>query len=216
MKSILIAFLAFVMTTSAMATDFGFGKTSSPKSFSPSHSTGMYTVDEGNMVFSLGYGAPNLSKSLFSIYESYTDFTMKSMGPLHLKFEYFLSDRFGVGLVANYVSNNVSYKYDDGTGTIYTDSYDYSSLAFNVRFNWHFYNQNGFDFYAGSGVGYKITNRVYTSDNPLSTDDLSIPGFPLGFEVTAGGRYFITDMIGVYAEVGAAKSVIQGGIVVKL
>lgn len=216
MKSILIAFLAFVMTTSAMATDFGFGKTSSPKSFSPSHSTGMYTVDEGNMVLSLGYGAPNLSKSLFSIYESYTDFTMKSMGPLHLKFEYFLSDRFGVGLVANYVSSYVSWIYDDGMGGKWNESYDYSSLAFNVRFNWHFYNQNGFDFYAGSGVGYKITNYKFKSDDPLGTGSLSLGGFPLGFEVTAGGRYFITDMIGVYAEVGAAKSVIQGGVVVKL
>jgi len=216
MKRILIAIVAIAMTTSVMASDFGFGKTSSPKSFSPSFSTGMYTVDDGNMVISFGYGAPNISKSIYSIYSGYDDFKIKGMGPLHAKFEYFLSDRFGVGVVANYVSTSANWKFNDGTNT-YNESYDYSSLAFNIRFNWHFYNEDGFDFYAGSGIGYKISNYKLVSDDPLGTHTAASGGiFPLGFEVTAGGRYFITDMFGIYAEVGLAKSIIQGGLCIKL
>jgi len=38
---------------------------------------------------------------------------------------------------------------------------------------------------------------------------------PFGFEFTLGARYFFSNNIGVYAEVGAAKSVMQGGLVAK-
>jgi hypothetical protein len=38
---------------------------------------------------------------------------------------------------------------------------------------------------------------------------------PFGMELTFGFRYFFAPNFGLYAEVGAAKSVAQGGISVK-
>jgi hypothetical protein len=34
-------------------------------------------------------------------------------------------------------------------------------------------------------------------------------------ELTIGARYFFTENIGLYAELGAAKTVVQGGLAVK-
>ena len=215
MKSILITIIAIAMTSTVMASDFGFGKKANPNSLSPMHTSGSYAVDEGNMIFSLGYGSPNLSLSLVRGLAP-LGVQAKGAGPLHFKFEYMLSDRFGVGLVVNQVASSASWT-NDSLGTTYDYSAKYSSIAFNIRFNWHYFNTDKIDLYAGGGIGYKKNNWSFGGNDQTWINNHSFSQLlPLGLEVTAGIRYFFTDFIGAYVEVGAAKSIIQGGIVIKL
>ena len=48
------------------------------------------------------------------------------------------------------------------------------------------------------------------------TPSIKLPNLSkIGFETTIGMRYFLTENIGVYAEFGPAKSLIQGGLSVR-
>lgn len=176
--------------------------------------------DMGNKVFSVGYGFPNLNKSLFKSYEDYADFKVTGYGPLHLKFEYGISERVGIGLSINHVSSAVSYKDSSLNSMGNMQTYDYkmkwNSTKFNARVNYHFSNSDVFDAYVGVGFGYGFSGAKWTTNDP-DADNLSFKSvLPIGFETTLGGRYYFSDQLGAYAEVGLAKSVVQFGLVLKL
>lgn len=211
MKKILIAVLAIFLIGSIQASDFGFGKGKSPNSMNKSQKTTMYTVDQGNMIVSIGYGAPNWSKLLFSSTGTYKILNGSGVGPIHGKFEYMVSDRFGVGLSVNHVGMSMNYDVDDGFGTVYNYKLSYNSTAFNIRFNWHFFNQDGFDMYAGAGVGYKVSKYAWDTTDPNGGNLDYGSLVPIAMEVSVGMRYFFTENIGIYAEFGLTKSLIQGG-----
>ena len=42
--------------------------------------------ETGNNIVSAGYGAPNLNKALFKIYEDENEYSLKGYGPIHLKY----------------------------------------------------------------------------------------------------------------------------------
>ena len=75
--------------------------------------------------------------------------------------------------------------------------------------------QNNYDFSITGPifVGYRSGTWKFESTDPNGTNDLNISNsFPLGFETTIGARYYFTDNIGLYAETGLAKAVIQAGL----
>ena len=72
------------------------------------------------------------------------------------------------------------------------------------------------DPYWGIGAGYKTGKWTFDSNDPDFGKTAFKTPIPFGFETTVGLRYYFTDMIGFYAELGIAKSVIQGGIAIKL
>ncbi len=180
---------------------------------SPKKTAGGSDFDQGNIIFSFGYGAPNFPKNLtYFTSAAYNVISTKSLGPIHAKFEYAMSNRFGVGISINYVSAGLKTNYDS-LGSTYEAGFDYSSLAFNIRFNWHFYTENSLDLYTGGGLGYRAQNlTVYDANNSTKVPVL----LPLGLEFSVGARYFFTDFLGAYVEIGATKSIIQGGLVVRL
>ena len=214
MKKILLTSMVLFLAISLSANGFGFGKKNTPTP-DKAQKTSMYTVGEGDFIVSLGYGAPNWSKMIFSVSTGVIDLKDSYLGPLHLKGEYMVGDFFGIGLVVNHVSTNLEYKLNDGFGGQYNYKIDYASTAFNVRFNWHFYNQQNFDIYAGGGVGYRVGNTKIEASDPTYDTEMSFGNFPLGLEFSGGIRYYVTDMIGFYMEVGATKSIVQGGVTLK-
>lgn len=215
MRQFLITILALALSTSIMASDFSFGKTSHSKSWAPIPAPSMNVPEEGNIVFSAGLGFPNISKVIFSVYSTYLGYSISGIGPFHAKAEYFFADNMGLGLAVNYVATSGAWIISDGTDD-YHESLDFTSMAFNIRFNWHFYQDIGFDCYLGAGLGYKYSNYKFQTEHPFGKYTGSQNAFPAGAELTIGGRYFINDYIGIYTELGIAKSIIQGGVVVKL
>lgn len=189
------------------------------------HGRGSDAFAEGTMVISAGYGFPNWGKTLFKAFQDYTDYKVTGFGPLHAKFEYGLSDKIGLGASINYVAYgstwNTSYlDYNPSTGLyenkVYNEGWDVTSISFLARMNLHFATTDKLDPYWGIGVGYKATSLKWQTDYPGSSTSgtLSSP-IPFGLETTIGMRYYFSDNIGAYLEMGIAKSIFQGGLALK-
>src|ERR1035437_472952 len=178
---------------------------------------------EGKIVISAGYGIGNFTKTLFKVISTntlYTAYSFKGFGPIHFKAEYGLSDKMGLGLSVNYVSASATWtNYYNGpwnaaTGTYdqiaYTETMGFSSLSFLLRMNLHFATTAKLDPYWGIGAGYRTGGWKYSSTYPNSTPVGTLGGaMPFGFETTFGMRYYFTDNIGLYMEIGYAKSILQ-------
>jgi hypothetical protein len=89
------------------------------------------------------------------------------------------------------------------------------ALDFMARIDWHFYKTRKIDIYTGMGIGYGYsTSEYYSSDKSLAIDpneDMPEFVFPVGVDGTTGIRYFFTDKISAYAEIGYSQSLIQIG-----
>lgn len=178
---------------------------------SQSKTVSAQAFEEGGKIISVGYGFPNWLGSIFNAYEAYGDYNATSLGPIYAKFEYGANDHIGFGLNLGYSSTNVDYV------DVYNYSIHYSSLSILARVNWHFGDSDKLDPYYGFGIGYRSSNWKYENNDPYFDDtyyDWNI--FPLGFETTVGARYFFTDNIAAYAELGFAKSIFQIGLSMKL
>jgi len=178
-------------------------------------------VKEGDITISAGYGFPNLVGAVFKTYESNNDFKVTSIGPVYLKGEYMIEEKIGIGGVAAYAGNSISYNYlgilDSGATTTYEDKISRTTLSILARFNYYFVNSEKANIYAGVGTGYRIANWKYTFGDPdIDDSNNEIPNLvPLGFEFTFGARYFFTENIGIYTELGLAKSLFQVGLSAK-
>ena len=179
-------------------------------------SLGLYAQawGEGSKVVSVGYGAPNLGKSILKIYENETGFDVSGFGPLHAKFEYGVSEKIGLGLSFNMVNFGASWREEFLGFETYTYNVDVTGWSVLARMNLHFATGDKIDPYWGFGLGYRSTTWTFTSDDPLFINT-SFPTFPFGFETTIGMRYYFIPNIGIYAEAGIAKSLIQAGVVAK-
>ena len=134
------------------------------------------------------------------------------------KYEHAVSDHIGVDWISLTLNGNCLYNYEksydaNNNAVTYTESDSYSTYSILGRFNLHFGNLDKFDPFWGVGVGYRSGTWKYESNDPYGINDLNISNpIPLGFETTIGARYYFTDNIGVYAETGIAKAVIQAGL----
>ena len=171
--------------------------------------------EEGKVTVSAGYGFVNVIQGLFSanVHTSETGYKSANFGPLHFKAEYGISDVVGVGLSVNYVKAGASYQDQSVTGTPYTYEAGYNNLSALLRFNFHIGNHEKVDPYIGTGIGYRTGNWYYESNDPNYTGD-EIKGIqPLGFEAVFGLRYYVMENLGLYTEIGMAKSLFQLGVV---
>jgi hypothetical protein len=184
------------------------------------------TVEQGNSIISIGYGFPNLGKGIFRSYASMPEYKVRGFGPAQLKYEYMYTDQIGLGLSVNFVQFTVSYTgqyidHTDGNGNpVYmTRTYSIANTAYNALFraNYHLINDDKKDIYVGGGIGYRgggFTATATPKDPNWAYGRLT--PFPIGMELTVGARYFFTDNIGAYAEFGAAKSLFQVGLCLKM
>jgi opacity protein-like surface antigen len=174
------------------------------------------SFEQGKSYVSLGYGFGNLSKALVkaAATASGTDSKLTSVGPVFAKYEYGVSEKVGLGLNLAYIGVKLSDDYSSG-GTTYTESISYNSLSVLARVNFHFATGDKIDPYFGIGAGYKTGGWKFKSTDSSYVVPVDLKGGGIGFETTLGIRYLITDMIGLYAEVGVAKAPVQVGLVAK-
>jgi len=175
---------------------------------------------EGQHALSFGYGAGTLIGALNATFDTYADLSTSTLGPLYGKYEYGITENIGLGVNFAYGTNQWSYRYSSvdavGNPTTYTETTDRTHFSVLARINFHFGNEEKFDPYVGLGMGYRDATWSTNSQDPLGGSGVVFRGLvPLGLEMTIGARYFFSPNIGLYAEVGAAKSVVQGGLIVK-
>lgn len=203
------------------------------------------SYEDGHSYITVGYGFPNIFKSLIknsSDNYNYTQhpqgsssFTTKATGygPILLKYEHALTSLIGVGASLGFSDtklmgtfNYQDYNYDPNTGNYYLVSYSditkerFSSLSIGARLNFHFGTKEKLDPYAGIAGGYTkmFYSFSYSSNNPNNQvgPTSSYEGFPVYFAITAGLRYYFTENIGAYAEIGFDKwSIMQAGLAIK-
>ena len=185
--------------------------------------------EEGTKVGAIGIGWPNIGKLLYAadFAGSGTDYKATGIGPLHGRFEFGLTDRFGVGVSINYASYGAKWTeetsiYNPVTGQYTTGIYSYeiktSAFALLIRGNRHWDVNDKVDIFSGFGIGYGGRNTKLTSTDPTWVEDNTNAYenlIPIAFEWTLGMRYYFNDNIGFYIEGGYAKSILQGGIVAK-
>ena len=174
---------------------------------------------------SVGIGFPNLPRFYFNQFDYKTSFKSTGTGPYHLKYEYKINPRLGLGASLNYMTYQITYSeiiFDTTLGRADNNKININSnnLAINARVNYHILDPSKHPktaVYVGLGLGYRIGRITTESDYPENTLALKLPNLlRLGLETTVGWRQKIYKQSSFYLEIGPAKSIIQAGITVGL
>ncbi|MGO9412645.1 MAG: hypothetical protein ACLQCB_18085 [Spirochaetia bacterium] len=121
-----------------------------------------------------------------------------------------------VGLLAGYTGSQ--YKYDDGFGDTYTDTFSF--IVVGGRVSYHFIELikvPNLDTYAGLLLGYDIASVSYSGTGGFaggSIPGVTAGGFTYGFY--AGARYYFASFIGIYAELGYTLGYVNAGLALKI
>ncbi len=175
--------------------------------------------EQGSSVLSVGYGFPNLVKTIWNTYESFTGFKATGFGPAHLKYEYFVSDKISVGISAGIVSSRIGYaeEYTNANNQLVTGETGFETMSVGAlaKVNWYWVRQDKVMMYSGLGAGYNYFNISWFSDDPdfdeLNELSLTLP--PIGFEATLiGAKFMFSPNLGAFAEIGYGKSIMQAGL----
>lgn len=200
--------------------------------------------NKGQQCITMGYGAPNLYKVILKTAFNKTHlvsmvfgssggstYTTKAFGagPFFLKYDNFVHKHIGLGVVFGYFNAGIeeTRKYTESTATSpavnYTDvsRLEFSSLSIGGRFNYHFSTEPKSDPYVGLALGYNYISNSFSfkSDNPNSfSAKIPLPGIttPVYMALTFGWRYYPSEHLGLYAEIGLDKwAIIQAGLAFK-
>ena len=147
-----------------------------------------------------------------------------ALGPYYAKYEKGISKRLSFGINTSLMRNQWSYVPDGaklpgsvdeslGENKVQIQRWAYSAIG---RFNVHFGKHPKFDPYAGAGIGFRSANWSVDANGQEFDGLRHIPNMPIAFEFGVGARYYILPNLGVYAEFGGAKSLLQGGLIMNL
>jgi len=168
-------------------------------------------------IITLGHGVGAFANSIYdSIVEWQFKQSSSTLGPYFLKGERIYKNGFGFGINLAYFQlrqEGLIDRFNEFNDQV-QGRYTYNTFSVLMRTNYHFTNIFGkFVPYIGLGLGYRY-GAVSYKDNWSETDDYGYPNnplFPLGFDGTLGFRYYVNDQLGIYSEVGIAKSILQFG-----
>jgi hypothetical protein len=192
--------------------------------------------DQGTSVFTIGYGFPNyitiaakavprfideiqLEFSDTQLIQAEQNVRITGLGPVIARYEYALHENFGLGGSFGYGKTSASFDYTtldiDNELHTYSHSASLSYFGASIRANGHL-NLERVDPYLGIGFGYTQYFFRDKGNNPYyKGSNYPVPGF-LGIEGSVGARFYITENIGAYAEIGFVRwSLINAGLAVR-
>lgn len=114
--------------------------------------------------------------------------------PLGIGYEKGISDKIGIGGFAGYSSKSFA-------------GFKVTNILLAVKGNYHFYQTDKLDTYAGAMLGYAIANVA--SGGTFADDGVNFGG-------QIGARYYFTDSIGAFAELGYGIANLNVGVAFKL
>jgi hypothetical protein len=184
---------------------------------------------KGVSVISAGYGFINFPVRGLSRFKDNDNYKVSARGPISLGFEYgtasLSNSGFGSGGVlglsgiVRYTRSRASWTYPDiykdNMGNIVEEEreegFEMSLYKVMTNMSYHTFTTKKLDPYVSGGVGLNIIQY-----NPLEvggvTKDNSVV---TTYELLFGARYFLTDYVGVYAEVGLSRALINVGLSAK-
>ena len=188
-------------------------------------------AEEGSFIMDIDYGFPNLTArwtkiALEADNTAQRVYKVKSLGPMSIKGDYFLTEKFSLGLEVNYTGTSITSTTTDrqvapggGTTTVtYTQTVENTKFRIMPRFGWHFAINDKVDAYQALAVGYLQSTNKYTNTNGSST---SAPTFsdllPVAFRYSVGCRVFFTERLGANFEVGlGGGALLAAGLTAKI
>lgn len=187
---------------------------------------------DAKVMISAGIGYPaNAGITLYSLVlvarESNYEAKIYNWQTYYFKTEFVLkSPKFVLGL--NYARSSPKFSSDyvgfrdPLTGIYYEDKFTRSltmkSSSFIARLNYHFNPEKKADSYIAIGTGFRYVKYIYSDTNKygqLGDLKFSATAIPIALEAIYGIRYYFSDNVGIYTEIGIAKSIVQSGLVVR-
>lgn len=178
-----------------------------------------HTFKNGKVFITGGYGVGAFSGAVTSIISAVPGYSVNTLGPIYGKCEFAVSDNVGLGFQVAYLKNNIMYQLQEPFNGKFIDArIDHITMSYLVRFNYHFSVKHPrFDPYFGLATGYRTAKYNISYSDPTYTGRTSFKGIiPIGFELTTGCRFMFTKSVGAYVELGLAKSVLQGGLTIRI
>jgi hypothetical protein len=177
------------------------------------------SFQKNTIIASFGIGSKNNAKTHFIKYATnpdYKNYKSSGVGVLHAKLEIGVGKRDGLSLSINHAQGQATFE-----EILIFDPFNYvakhRTTKFNLRYNFHLIKKSNvkIDPYFGCGIGYGIVQTKIIASNPTFSTFKDNP-LPIGAEMTLGMRYFMARSLGIYGEIGVAKSVLQIGISYRL
>lgn len=159
---------------------------------------------KGTNVISAGVG---LGSSLGS-------FSSGSQTPaLSVNYEKGVWDVGGPGVISlgGYLGRK-SYKY---SGSEYTEKLGYTIIGLRSAYHYNGIKSDQFDVYGGVMLSYNIVSYSYKDENGNSAFTGGNYGSAAGFTLYVGGRYFFSDNVAAFAELGYGVSYLTLGVSLK-
>jgi hypothetical protein len=143
--------------------------------------------------------------------------TVKSVGPVGVVYEYMISDKIGLGGEVGYSKTSVSYNetFTDymGNSSTYNYQWNFSTIRAMVRLNIHFFQNDKFDIYYLTSMGYRATSFSFSTNEPNYGASVSFKSpIPFGIKPGLGFRFFFTKNIGLNLEMAIGTPIIGGGL----
>ena len=175
--------------------------------FSQSNSLQAQVFEEGNFMIEGYIGFPNLYTTVLK--NTYTDevtgveenIEVGGIGPLGIRGEYIVTEKFGIGFDINYSDSHISWE-ESYTGSRYTYKVNVPRFRAMAKFNFHYVNMDKFNAYTSVGAGYGSLKYKYETNDPFWVDSNEEFPIPVSFRLATGARYFFTDNVGVNLEFG--------------
>lgn len=183
------------------------------------------TYSKGDILFSgaYGYATPYKLVSALDFTSTQDIIGLKSsvISPIYGKFEYMVGNKVGLGINGALLLSTHTFGFNYSIDTVqYSTNVKYSRRAMSalIRVNYHFLNSERSDFYAGIGFGMRQNFTKFTvnnnDDNAIAKLASRVPAtiLPVGMDLTIGYRFYATPQLGLFTEIGLAKSIGQIGI----
>ena len=180
-------------------------------------------LGEGGVSIDAYYGFPNLYNTSFqALYSDGNELNLNvgGLGPVGIRAEYMLADKFGIGVDVSFSSAKVGFDFEQSVYNETTNEFDQVTYSEEVRTSKiSAIDNDKVDFYAMFGAGYKNRNFAFSSSDPAfdeASANVSVTLIPVALRLALGVRYFLTDNIGLSMQLGFGHSgVLNGGLAFK-
>jgi hypothetical protein len=178
-------------------------------------------VEKGSFIIDAYYGLLSISNNTFKELSGNSAGKFTGIGPVGMRFEYMVSDKIGIGLDGNLLSQNLTWIGNDTTaGNRLNFEYKLFRQVTRImpRINIHFGGSDDFDGYFGIAAGHRNVTRGYTSNDPTyKGESSSITLIPVAMRLAVGGRYFLTPNFALNGEIGiGGGTILHTGLTFKI
>ncbi|GGE98817.1 hypothetical protein GCM10011383_07050 [Hymenobacter cavernae] len=166
--------------------------------------------------FHSGNTAVNVGLGLLGANHGYDVFGSVSQSPaLSVSYERGITDSFGPGTLS--VGGLLGYKhyYYDFPKTDYRASWTDVLLMARGSYHYNLTDNPQIDTYAGLTLGVRLNTYSNSNANSVARDVYNDQGLHLATGIFLGGRYFVTNNLGVFAEAGYDMTYLKFGLTAK-